>query len=389
MNLAICHPVVVPARGGCETYVADLVRRLSADGHAVHLYASAWDAAALPARVQVHPIPAKGWPRFLRPWRFSRACQEALRHARHDLTLGFDKVAGVDVLYPQGGLHAASVRQGMLKCRNPLLRSLALAARGLDPAHRSFCRFERAQYCRPDAPFTIVNSEMVRRHFQQHLGVPPGRVSVLRCAIDPGRFVAADRPARRAALRREWGVGPADVVALLVAMNYRLKGMEPLLRAVARMPDRSRFRLVVLGHPRTAPHQRLARRLGVAGVVRFLGFQPDPRNAYFAADFLAHPTFYDPCSLVVQEALACGLPVLTSRYNGAAELLDPPHDGLVVRDPHDSAELAAGLSSFLDPARRLAWAKASLRAAQRWTFADHYRQFLKLLDEAARRKQAA
>jgi UDP-glucose:(heptosyl)LPS alpha-1,3-glucosyltransferase len=144
-----------------------------------------------------------------------------------------------------------------------------------------------------------------------------------------------------------------------------------------------------MGHPYTAPFEQMAKNLGVADVVRFLGFVPDPRNAYFAADLLVHPTFYDPCSLVVQEAMACGLPVITSRYNGASELLNPPHDGLVIRDPHDGEELAGALGYFLDPGRRQACARAALRGARKWTFADHYRQLLKLLDEAVRRKQAA
>jgi UDP-glucose:(heptosyl)LPS alpha-1,3-glucosyltransferase len=389
VNLAICHPVVVPARGGAETYVADLIRRLDADGHAVHLYASAHDASALPRTLQIHHIPEKGWPRFLRPWRFSRACREALRGARHDLTIGFDKVSGMDVLYPQGGLHGAAVRQTMLKFRSPLLRALATAARSIDPAHRAFCCFERVQYRGARPPFLIVNSDFVRRHFHRHLGIPPGQVNVLHCAIDPGRFAATDRPARRAALRQAWDVAPNDTVALFVAMNYRLKGIDPLLRAVAAMRDKTRFRLAIIGHHHVKPYLRRAESLGIAKVVRFGGFMSDPRNAYFASDLLVHPTFYDPCSLVVQEALACGLPVITTRHNGASELMDPPNDGLVLSDPHDSEDLAAALSSFLDPARRQSASRAALRAAQKWTFDDHYRQLLKLLGEAARRKQAA
>jgi UDP-glucose:(heptosyl)LPS alpha-1,3-glucosyltransferase len=388
VNLAICHPVVVPSRGGCETYVADLIRALNRDGHTVHLYASLWDAATLPASIHLHLIPEIR-SRLFRPWRFSQACGEALRHANHDLSIGFDKVAGVDVIYPQGGLHIAAVRQSMLKIRSPLVRSLALAGRALDPAHRSFCRFDRRQFGGDRPPFIIVNSNMVRRHFQHYLGIPPAGVAVLHCAIDPNRFAATDRPARRADMRRLWRIDPSETVALFAAMNYPLKGLEPLLRAVAVMPDCSRFRLVVIGDPRTGPFERLAVKLGVRDVVHFGGFMRDPRNAYFAADLLVHPTFYDPCSLVVQEALACGLPVITSHYNGAAELLDPPHEGLVIDDPHDAVELAGALSYFLDASRRQASGRCALRAAQRWTFADHYRQLGMLLDEAARRKQAA
>jgi UDP-glucose:(heptosyl)LPS alpha-1,3-glucosyltransferase len=334
-------------------------------------------------------VPEKGWPRCLRPWRFSWACQAATRQAGHDLTIGFDKVAGVDVLYPQGGLHAATHVQGLLKFDPAWLRWLARAARACDPSHHSFALFERRCYGDANAPFIIVNSEMVRNHFRTYLGIPPNRISLLHCAIDPDRFAATDRPARRVATRQEWGVEPNDTVALFVAMNYRLKGLGPLLRGVALIPDRSRFRLAVVGHPRSESYQRLAKHLGIADVVRFLGFSPDPRNAYFAADLLLHPTFYDPCSLVVLEAQACGLPVITTGYNGASERLDPPHDGLVIRDPHDSGELAGALTYFLDPGRRHAASRAAHRAAQKWTFDDHYRGFHRLLEEAARRKKAA
>src|SRR5512138_2422099 len=109
VNLAICHPIVVPARGGAETYVADLCRRLDGAGHEVHLYAREWASSALPPGVQCHRVAAAAWPRWLRPWRFSAALAQLLPPDGHDLTLGFDKVAGVDVVYPLGGLHAATV----------------------------------------------------------------------------------------------------------------------------------------------------------------------------------------------------------------------------------------------------------------------------------------
>ena len=110
---------------------------------------------------------------------------------------------------------------------------------------------------------------------------------------------------------------------------------------------------------------------------------------YFGADFLVHPTFYDPCSLVVLEALACGLPVITSRANGASELLKPPDDGFVIDNPHDHARLAACMEQLLDSERRHACAKAARRRGREWTWEHHYRQFVQILTEAAARKQAA
>ena len=78
MDIALCYESVLPARGGAETYIGDLARRLARDGHAVHLYASRWDAAALPATTHFHRLDVVAGPRFLRPWRFGWACERAL-----------------------------------------------------------------------------------------------------------------------------------------------------------------------------------------------------------------------------------------------------------------------------------------------------------------------
>ena len=178
-------------------------------------------------------------------------------------------------------------------------------------------------------------------------------------------------------------------MALFAAMNYRLKGLEPLLHAVSLLPSAAPFRLVVVGNPKTAAYERLAGRLGIAARVCFAGHCPDMRSAYFAADFLVHPTFYDPCSLVVLEALACGLPVITSKYNGAAELLTPPQEGHVVANPHEHGRLAWAMTQLLDPARRSGCAHAARRTAAVWTFEQHYHQLVQVFAEAAARKRAA
>ena len=72
MNIAFCYENVLPSRGGCETYIADLARRLIADGHEVHLYACRWDARALPEAMRLHALPPLRGPRLRRPWRVSR-----------------------------------------------------------------------------------------------------------------------------------------------------------------------------------------------------------------------------------------------------------------------------------------------------------------------------
>ena len=389
MNIAFCYENVLPARGGCATYIADLARRMVADGHELHLYACDWNAEALPKTIRYHRLEVPAGPRFLRPWRFGAACLRALRENRHQVSIGFDKTWGQDVLYPQGGLHAASAEHNLLKYRHRLVRTLARGIKSLDLAHRSFSRLERRQYLGPNPPLIVVNSHLVERHFRQYYDMHPENLRVVHSAIDPQRFAEADRTRQREEWRGRWGIRPDETVALFVAMNYRLKGLEPLLHAVRHLPVGSPFRLVVAGHPRIEPYERLAGHLGIAKRVMFLGPRRDIHHCYFAADFLVHPTFYDPCSLVVLEALACGLPVITSRYNGASELMDPPHAGLVIDNPHDHRRLAWSMAQLLDPARRSACAKAARHAAAQWTFDHHYRKLLQVFEEAATSKRAA
>ncbi len=388
MKIAICHEDVQPSRGGCETYIAALARRLVADGHEAHLLARSWDSAALPEGLVCHKVSAPRRPRFLRPWFFGAACSRLLAEAGPGLlSVGFDKMLGTDVLYPQGGVYAAGAEHNLLKYPRSWQRLLARAARCLGPAHHSFLALERRQYRRP-GPLVVAISDMVAGHLGRHYGLGPDELRVVRVACEPGRFDETDRPRRRAEWRRRWGLAPDWPVALFVGMNYRLKGLGPLLHALALLPGRP-LRLVVAGKPDAGGHERLARRLGLADRVRFVGYCKDVRNGYFASDLLAHPTFYDPCSNVVLEALACGLPVVTSRHNGAAELLRPPREGYVVDDPHDHAGLAWCLEQLLDPARRQACARAARAAAAAWTFEDHYRALLDAFAEAAARKAAA
>jgi UDP-glucose:(heptosyl)LPS alpha-1,3-glucosyltransferase len=388
MKIAMCYESVLPTRGGCETYIAALARRLTANGHAVHLYSCRWDAASLPNRIHYHRLPAPAGPRFLRPWQFAASCEQALRVREFDLSIGFDKTWGQDILYPQGGLHAASVEHNTRKHSHAIWRVAARAAKRMDPATQSFSWLERKQYVRQKPRAIIANSEMVGRHFHQHYGITRDQIHVVHAAVDPERFQSDDRTAIRAQIRSRWKVDADVPVALFVAMNYRLKGLEPLLRAVQSIPRDRPFRLAIVGHPKTRRYMRLAARLGVADRVVFHGFCGDSRMVYFASDFLVHPTFYDPCSLVVLEALACGLPVVTSRFNGASELLHPPHDGLVIDDPHDHERLAAAIVHFLDADYRRTASRAALDSAKLWTFDDHYRKMMTILELAAHRQSS-
>jgi UDP-glucose:(heptosyl)LPS alpha-1,3-glucosyltransferase len=144
-----------------------------------------------------------------------------------------------------------------------------------------------------------------------------------------------------------------------------------------------------VGNPKYQKYARLAQRFGIADHIRFVGHCADMRQAYFAADFLVHPTFYDPCSLVVLEGLACGLPIITSRFNGASELLVNGQEGFVIEDPNQIRKLAEVLDKLLDKETRHACSQASRRAGTKWTWENHYQILISLFAEISKNKRAA
>ena len=253
MDIALCYESVDPAKGGAETYISALMARLAADGHAVHLYAARWAEGAIPAGVTAHRLTIKSGPRFLRPWRFARACLAALAGHDHDVTVGFDKTFGQDVLYPQGGLHAASRAHNRRKGGTAAGRLLAAVGQALDPAGRSFAALEKRQYLGPNSPLIVANSGDGAGALPGVPEGPAGRVRVVHSAVPPGRSAAPDRAARRAAERARWGVPGGTPAGLMVAMNYRLKGLAPLVRAVATLTSEVPFVIAVVGHPGLRP----------------------------------------------------------------------------------------------------------------------------------------
>jgi UDP-glucose:(heptosyl)LPS alpha-1,3-glucosyltransferase len=175
---------------------------------------------------------------------------------------------------------------------------------------------------------------------------------------------------------------PDARLILFVAHNFRLKGLRELLRAAALLhTTQPPWLMAVVGRDKPESYRHLARQLGLADRVRFLGAQPDLRPWYAAADVLAHPTWYDPCSRVVLEALASGLPVVTTRWNGAAETLEQGRHGEIIDTPADSAGLAAAIARALDPAVRSACLADAPRLRDYVSIDRHARELLALYEQ--------
>ena len=173
--------------------------------------------------------------------------------------------------------------------------------------------------------------------------------------------------------------GAEKVRLLFVGHNFRLKGLHCLLRALSSAERRGlQANLTVAGGGATREFKALARSLGMAATINFRGpvAPPEMGELYQGCDALLHPTFADHCSLVVLEALASGVPVITTRQNGAAELMESGRHGYIIDNPRDLEALAAALVGLQDRQKLVAMHAAAVAIRPRLDFADHARRVL-------------
>ncbi len=394
MRIALNFRRIDPTRGGAETYVVDLCQRLARAGHEVVVYAESCRDGVLPEGVDLVRVAAPGWTRWQKTWNFAVNSEQALKRAgsAHDCTVGFINTWHHDVIIPQGGVHAASLDHNARRFPAGPRRAAYVLGKRANPKAWIYRAIEARQYDPARAARVVAVSEMVRGHLGKYHGVPVERTHVIPNAIDAGRLAVADPASTRCDFRAGLGLAPDDLVALFVGHNYGLKGLRPLLEAMHRRllrdPAARPIRLLACGGGKPGPFRGIVRDLGLAGHVHLLGFQPDIRPCFHAADFFALPTYYDPCSLVVFEALACRLPVITTACNGAGELIVDGREGFVVPTPDSRDQLADALDRMADDGARRAMAGHAERLGREQSFDRHVARLVEVFERVAASRAA-
>ncbi len=367
-------------RVGSERRYAELIGRLRQEGCEVHLFARSWDARAAEG-LTCHRLPVRG-PEALRPLAFALAALAATRRWRDrlDLVHSHAKSLGEDVVSPGGSAHRAYLRT---LGRDPT--PLHALARPWHPYHRSALLVERLQFARVRR--IVVNSRWSRRQLVAAYPRAARRAGVVYNGVDAEAFSPAGRTELRAAARARLGVGRHEVLFLFVGAGDRRKGLHELLRAFAGLETRP-ARLLVLGHRDAREETRVShtlRALRLGDRVLLQPFAPDPRPYYAAADVFVLPTKFDPFSNATAEALACGLPVITTAANGVAELMTDAREGLVLPDPRDVPALLRALERMLD-ADRARMGEAGRALAETLTWKRHVDAMLGIYADVRRER---
>ncbi len=345
--------------GGAERYAHDLAEGLLKEGHEVHVFCRRGDPSH--NGITVHSVPTIPYPKYLRLLTFVAGTRRLVAHDGFDIVHGLGYNPGVTVLNPHTGVEQSWIEGDDRSRESGAARCWARLVRFLTPRRHLILSLQRRQYRDPSVKAIIAISDMVKEDMVRFHAVDRNRIEVIYNGIDIERFRPKNRDLFRDETRKKLGVKNDEILILMVTNNFRLKGLYPAVRLLPSLRKRVRapFRLLVVGRDNPHQYQREAQSLGVSDLITFLDYVPDVAPLYAAADILFHPTFYDSCALVIFEALASGLPVVTTRKNGASGVIVSEEMGQIVDDPRDSGALADALCSYFpQEARTRAFAAA-------------------------------
>ena len=341
MKVALALHRVRPT-GGQDRYALELARRLAAPA-ALDLITIGAEGD-LPPGVGVKLVRAPLRPMLVTAPLFRRGAAAIAR------------AGGYDVVHSVGGaLPGASVITAQF-CAAEWRRLSPRSGWYQRLVSAQAVRDEQAAYAHPSLAAVIAVSRRTAEEIKRHYGPLTVPVYVVPNGVDLAAFAPPAEPHVIRGRRR-----------LLFVGAFERKGLDVAIRALARLRNDAELRAVGSGD---APfHRRLAASLGVADRVTIEPPQADIAKAFAAADVFLFPTRYEPFGMVIAEALASGVPVVTSGRAGAADLIRDGASGFVVGDPEDAAAFAAAVDRILDdPAGWPAMAHAARHAVQSLTW---------------------
>jgi len=317
--------------GGAERFVSRALGGLEGSGVQVSVVARDWERAGGGDLIRCDPFYLG---RLWRDWSFARAACRAIAARQFDLVQAHERIACCDIYRAGDGVHAQWL-ENRARATGTLTRMLTR----LNPYHAYTLAAERRLFASPRLKAVICNSHMVAGEIRRRFGLAAEKLHVIHNGVDLEHFHPRVRAEHRTAMRARLRIAKDAVVFLFVGTGFQRKGLPRLLDAFARLADGS-DRLAIVGVDRSERAMRSrAARLGIAHRVTFAGGQDDVRPWYGVADCLVLPTLYDPFPNAALEAMACGLPLITSTSCGAAEIIVEGQNGYVC-DALDTEALA-------------------------------------------------
>ncbi len=378
MRVALAAKHSSPTHGGVERFSTNLARALLEAGHDVAIIAASWDAEI--EGVSYYKVPVVRKPAWARVLSFSHGCRKIAEKENFDILYGLTQIFPQDVHRMGGGIY-----RYWMELKYPSL-PLRWLQRLIHPVHIANLYLERQIYKPQNYIRIVANSKLCKKQLSDFYGVSPDDIHVIYNGVDHAVFNAEARGRHRPAVRSELGVAESQKTLLFVSSNWKRKGLDTIFTAMAERED---CELIVVGRGKIGLYNKKAQKLGISSRVHFTGAVRDVERYYGAADVFVLPTQYDPAANVCLEAMACGLPVITTKSNGASEIVEEKGCGVVLEKWDDAPALAEAIERCFAPDATDSMRKRAVEAASELTLERNAAETISVFEAVLCAKQSA
>ena len=340
--------------GGMQRDMLRTANELVKRGHAVEIFCLSWDAE-LPANVQIHVLPQKGWFNYTRYQQFIDSTFKLISQSNFDYVFGYNRMAGLDAHFAADPCFIERAHQQ----RSWLYR--------LTPRYKWFAAAEKAIFSSESKCQILAVSLTEKPHFAKWYGTQSERFHYIPPCLLPERFTLKPKPETRAYLRQQFNFGADDFVYLLTGSGFAMKGLDRAILALAALPDalRATTKLVAVGQDNPKQFEKMAKKLGLQNHVVVSKGRPDIPQLMQGADVCVHPAYRENTGLVILEGMASATPMLVTASCGYAHYVRESNAGLVCEMPFEQANFNALFAEMRSSQNKQTWADNGLKQAQK------------------------
>ncbi|OTA15391.1 WabG [Xenorhabdus vietnamensis] len=336
LRLAIVRQKYRPD-GGAERFISRALEALEYQQLELNVITRSWQGESNP-NWRIHLCNPIKYGRISREKGFATSARKLWQKEQFDLVQSHERITGCDIYRAGDGVH-----QRWLHQRTRILPTWKAQWLLNDRYHRYVMSAEAEMYADPALKKVICNSEMVKKEIIEEFGVTEDKIAVIYNSIDNIKFFPADEQSRLQ-LRQQYQIPATARCLIYVGSGFERKGLSAAIKAVAKTDS---YLLVIGKDKEQSKYQSIANTLGCAHRIRFMGLQKNTLPFYQLSDALLLPTLYDPFPNVILEAMACGLPVITSTTCGGAEFITEGKNGFIC-DALDIEKLKDAVHSIPD-----------------------------------------
>ncbi len=372
MKIALIHKKYT-THGGTERYMVGFSKFLVKKGHEVHVITGSIDENSKIEDINYHLVSAWGKHLGIDKYIFAHSAKREVKKHDFDIIQSFSRLGFGDVIRIGGGCHQVFLNKYLSSLENPLYRykkkiEYKLSLQDFFTRYYEAKDFEKGNYKK-----IVAVSQMVKDDIIKIYDVPSDDIIVNHNGVDINKFHPDNKNKFYRKIREKYDLSEDDYVLLFLGTGFKRKGLKYVLEALKNI---KKAKLMIVGKGDIDRFKSKAKELSVIDRCRFIGPVREVEKYYVAANVFVFPSTYDPCANVTLEAMASGLPVITTADNGASGVIENGKNGFILNQPDNIKKMSEYLKTLEKNDLRKNFSKNARDKMTKHSKEDNYQKLL-------------